>query len=103
MKGTCILLAAVATLGPAPPSVANDWYPTSCGTLDLCAEVVGVGWERPEDGASALVLSTALGPAAVREPFRVLDAGDGHLHLCMRYDAFGDLEVTCMLVPRRHW
>jgi hypothetical protein len=103
MKGACILLAATAVIGSAAPSVADPDYPPGCGTRDLCAAVVAVGWEGADGRAPELLLSSAHGRAALRGPFPVLAAGDGRLHVCLRHDPFGDPEVTCLLVPARRW
>jgi hypothetical protein len=41
------------------------------------------------------------GDAIVTKTIPVLVSGDSRTHVCMRYDPFGSLEVTCLMVPSR--
>jgi hypothetical protein len=59
-----------------------------------------VPWTVPDNGGAArLTVSAAGATAMVRRTFVTLGAPDGAMHVCMRYDPFGDLEVTCLMVP----
>ena len=79
-----------------------DWYPPQCATFDQCSTVDNVTWVPAEAGSSPqLLISSVHGKAVVRNKFVVLQSEDERIHVCMRYDPFGSLEVTCLLVPSR--
>lgn len=89
-------------LASALPTMAGaeEWYPPSCLGPDICARVETINWITPAgDGPARLVVTAAGETATVRKAFATLDALDRALHVCMQYDAFGDLEVTCLMVP----
>jgi hypothetical protein len=93
--GTVAVLAAI-------PVQAASWYPPNCHFVDYCAAVDRVTWSLPENAAAPrLIFASLHGEAAVQRNFTVHESKDGRVHVCMRYDAFGDLEVTCLLVPNR--
>ena len=88
-------VALIAVLMEKP-----DWYPSRCGTIDYCATVANVTWIPTVEGnPPQMLISSVHGNAIVRNGFAVLESADGRIHVCMRYDPFGDLEVTCLLVP----
>ncbi len=39
------------------------------------------------------------GTATMQPGFIVGESRDHRMHVCMQFDAFGTLEVTCLLVP----
>jgi hypothetical protein len=81
-------------------SSAPSWYPPECGVIDYCASVEYVFWTPPVEGRAPQVNITSLhGTATIQREFIVHASQDGRMHVCMRFDPFGDLEVTCLLVP----
>jgi hypothetical protein len=79
---------------------AFTWYPPDCIVIDHCAAVEGVDWVFPSgNGNPQLVVVTKYKAATVQRTFVVGESGDQHMHVCMRFDPFGTLEVTCLLVP----
>jgi len=91
---------ACATVGPAFPAASPAWYPEECIAIDYCAAVENVAWVIPiGGGAPQLIISSMRGNAVVARTFPIRESGDGRIHVCMRYDPFGSLEVTCLLVP----
>ena len=101
MRKPASLSAALffATVGPAVADLPS-WYPKDCIAIDHCAPVENVAWVVPiAGGARQLMISSMRNDAVVTRPFPVLESGDGRIHVCMRYDPFGTLEVTCLLVP----
>jgi hypothetical protein len=99
MRRSVLVLAVLA--GAVGTACAEPWYPPECGALDHCGRVGTIAWVEPGgDRPARLVVTTASGTQAqVRRPFATDRAPDGGLHVCMRYDAFGDFEVTCLMVP----
>lgn len=98
------ILAAAAILGATATSQAEipAGYPQSCAVVDHCAPVSEVAWIVPVTGsAPKMMLISSFGKASVRRHFEIAESRDGRFHVCMRYDPFGDLEVTCLLVPAR--
>ena len=92
------ILALVLTTGAA----AGSWYPKDCIAIDHCAPLDNVIWSVPPPGAAPqLIVTSTNRTAVVQRTFAVLESKDGRAHVCMRYDPFGDLEVTCLLVPVR--
>jgi hypothetical protein len=49
------------------------------------------------------MIASRYGQAAVHTNFPVHESKDGLTHVCMRYDPFGALEVTCLMVPMRRF
>ena len=79
-----------------------SWYPQQCDAIDYCAPVNNVAWIVPSsEAAPQLIVSSGHRRAIVQQDFAVGRSEDGQFHVCMRYDPFGNLEVTCLLVPSR--
>lgn len=96
------LAAAPDTMPAATPRAASTpaWYPTDCAGSDYCAPVDHAFWAAPNDSRGAELMITSLhGTATVQRSFAVKDSRDDRMHVCMRFDPFGSLEVTCLLVP----
>jgi hypothetical protein len=95
-------LVSSAAVTSAVPADTRSWYPRECIAIDYCAAVESLSWVVPA-GADAPqpVVASMHGKAVVPKDFPVRESGDGRIHVCMRYDAFGSLEVTCLLVPPR--
>ena len=49
-----------------------------------------------------LMVTSVHGTAAVERIFPVRQSRDRRMHVCMRFDPFGGLEVTCLLVPAQN-
>jgi len=97
------LLVAVST-GSFREAQAQSWYPRECLTVDFCAAVENVNWIASAAGGSPqLFVSSRYGDALIQKEFPVQVSGDGRMHVCMRYDPFGSLEVTCLMVPNPPW
>ncbi len=81
-------------------SSGPSWYPRECPAIDYCASVEHVFWVSPIEGRLPQVSITSLhGTATIQREFIVGASQDRHMHVCMRFDPFGHLEVTCLLVP----
>jgi hypothetical protein len=85
------------------PAFADDpapRYPKACAAVDYCAPVERMMWYdgQPHAAAHALVASNGR-EAMIADPFPVLRSGDQLMHVCMRYSPFGQLVVTCLLLP----
>ena len=103
MAKSQILLATVLFAGASVVRAdVNSWYPHECIAIDYCAPVQNIAWIAPVEGAAPqLVISSGNYKAVVQRTFPVSDSKDGNVHVCMRYDPFGNLEVTCLLIPIR--
>jgi hypothetical protein len=105
MLGRLTLSATLVSLATAGPTLSRDtrsWYPRECIAIDYCSVVESVAWVVP-DGANTPrpMVSSVHGRAIVPPSISLGESGDGRLHVCLRYDPFGSLEVTCLLVPSR--
>jgi hypothetical protein len=81
-----------------------EWYPPECISTDYCGPAERVALRSPAEGnPPQLTFSIGQHHAIVQRTFSVSASGDGRLHVCMRYDPFGTLEVTCLLVPPVRW
>ena len=79
---------------------APSWYPRECAAIDYCANVEHISWVSPsERHPPQVTITSPHGTATIRREFVVRASQDRDMHVCMRFDAFGDLEVTCLLVP----
>lgn len=95
------VVLALSSIAVNAASSAPSWYPKECAEIDYCANVEHVFWTSPIEGRSAQVNITSFhGTATVQREFNVQASQDKHMHVCMRFDPFGHLEVTCLLVPR---
>lgn len=93
-------LAGIAPSVESPRVTAPVWYPGDCTWIDYCAPVDYVFWRPSRDGREPQLMMTSLhGTATVQRIFPVQESRDRKVHVCMRFDPFGDLEVTCLLVP----
>lgn len=93
-------LAGIAPSPSAPPTATPVWYPADCVGIDYCAPVEHVFWVAQREGRGPQLAVTSLhGTAVVQRSFAVQGSRDRQIHVCMRFDPFGDLEVTCLLVP----
>jgi hypothetical protein len=74
----------------------------ACVAIDLCAPFNSVAWLTPIGVSTPhLAISSRHGEAFVPKDFPVQESRDERMHVCLRYDPFGDLEVTCLFVPNR--
>ena len=101
-KSKIISVMAILAVVSAVPASADFWYPKDCIAIDYCAPLENVTWSVTAAGAAPqLMIASADRTAVVQRNFAILEFKDGRSHVCMRYDLFGDLEVTCLLVPFR--
>jgi hypothetical protein len=91
----------IAAIAPTLISTSMPaWYPAKCAGIDYCAAVEHVIWAAPRDGRAAQLMFTSLhGTATAQAGFTTRDSRDHRMHVCMQFSPFGDLEVTCLLVP----
>jgi hypothetical protein len=90
----------IATLTPVFADDPAPRYPQPCAAVDYCAPVEGMVWLDRQPNAAPLVLVTSNGrEAIIADPFPVLRSGDKLMHVCMRYNPFGQLVVTCLMLP----
>jgi hypothetical protein len=103
MMAKQMLTAAVLSIaGAAMPAAANDWYPPACQSFQVCAPVFNMAWINPDRTDGPLVIVSSLhGNAVVPINFKAQKSQDERVHVCLQYDPFGTLEVTCLLVPAR--
>jgi hypothetical protein len=93
------VLAALETYWHTPAS-AHGWYPKDCCNDMDCAPVVSISSFVPiRGGPRQLAVTSKHGTAVVPHNLPVRPSRDNRFHVCMRYDAFGDLQVVCFFVP----
>jgi hypothetical protein len=100
---TRLATAFAFVIAALTPVFADDpalRYPKACAAVDYCAPVEKMTWldRQPYIAAHALVTSNGR-EAMIADPFPVLRSGDQLMHVCMRYSPFGQLVVTCLLLP----
>ena len=97
---TLILIFLAATVFWRPPAIAHSWYPKECCDNRDCTPVTNVTRLVSKDGNRAfLVIVSPLGKAVVPADFPARVSKDGRIHVCMRYDPFGDRSVVCLFMP----
>lgn len=74
-------------------------YPQTCAWIDYCGPISGAEWSTGFGGAPQLFIKSAFGSALIQRDLKIERSRDSRSHVCMRYDPFGDLEVTCLMVP----
>jgi len=89
------------TITAATQVEARPWYPPQC-KIDFCGPVQNAEITATRTGAGTKFAISANGRTAiVQHLFSLQRSKDEQFHVCMRYDPFGDLEVTCLMVPSR--
>jgi len=96
LMGISIAWLTVSVASAAEPMPA---YPQQC-TIDLCEQVVRISSiEGPRAETPRVVVVSTSRQALMEKPFPVYRSSDGRMHACMRYDAFGELLVSCLMLP----
>jgi len=98
-----ILFLLVASCASAVAEVQGPGYPAQCSVIDYCARVDRIVWTDTSSNDQPRVLVVTDGREGLMvDPFPVLTSFDGMMHACLRYDPFGQLVVTCLLLPSPH-
>jgi len=101
-KSQIASVIAVLTVFLTASAGAESWYPRDCIAIDYCVPLENITRSTPTMGATPqIVISSANRSAVVQRNFAVFESQDQRAHVCMRYDSFGDMEVTCLLLPFR--
>ncbi len=103
MRTLRLMLAAAWMLaGPdvwLAPANAHSWYPKECCDDVDCAPVDAVSQLASAYGSPQMVVTSMHGRALVPRNFPVRDSKDGRMHVCMRPDPDGVMDVMCLFVP----
>jgi hypothetical protein len=94
LSGVSFGLAAAG----AEATEAKAVYPKAC-CPNYCAPVTKVRASVAKDGTRRLEVTSQHGKATVPPDVSIRESFDGQMHVCMYYDAFGDLKITCILKP----
>jgi hypothetical protein len=79
---------------------AHSWYPKECCNDMDCAPVESMTRLVPAGGGlPQLVVTSKHGKAFLPRDHPVRQSQDGRMHVCMRHDPFGEMEVICFFVP----
>lgn len=79
---------------------AHSWYPRECCHGRDCAPVDKITLLISKDGnVSYFKVSSQVGTAIIPYGFPVRESKDGRIHICIRYDPFGDKRVICLFMP----
>jgi hypothetical protein len=100
MRRTTLLLAgSLIGTGVSIAAHAGTAYPSACCPR-YCAPVTKMKWVGSTGRAERrLKVTSNQGTALVPRGLAVRESPDGRAHVCMHYGAFGDLKVTCLLLP----
>ena len=95
---SCVSIIAVSAAAAFATEPVRS-YPTQCA-VDVCDEVVRISSaDLPREGSPRVLVISADREAVMAKPFPVFRSTDGRMHACMRYDPFGELVVTCLMLP----
>jgi hypothetical protein len=82
------------------PAPAHSWYPKACCNDNDCAPVDSVArFVPPAGGLPQLIVKSRHGTAIVPADFPMRQSKDGRMHVCMRPDHDGNMDVMCLFVP----
>lgn len=99
MKKIAMFAAIFLLIVGSLPVQAHSWYPWECCGGRDCAPVQDTTRAVTKDGVMRLVVTSKYGKAVVPDSLPRRQSRDTRMHICMRYDAFGDLKVICLFVP----
>jgi hypothetical protein len=101
MKSARILpLMVLLTSLPTLSAFAHSWYPKECCTNDDCAPVTATAQLVPATGGvPQLIVTSKHGTAIVPQNFPTRESKDGRMHVCMRPDHAGVMDVMCLFMP----
>lgn len=95
-----LLLFGSTALFSLRPARAHGWYPKDCCHDNDCAPVESLVRLVPAGGgAPQLVVTSKHGKAIVPQDFPVRESKDGRMHVCMRHDPWGGMDVMCLFIP----
>ncbi len=95
-----LLFTSLLAIGPDSLAYAHSWYPKQCCSGEDCAPVIATAQSLPASGGVPhLIVTSKHGKAVVPASLPVRESHDGRMHVCMRYDSFGAMEVICLFVP----
>ena len=96
---TLLLIVLLASL-PTLSAYAHSWYPKECCTNDDCAPVTATAQLIPTTGGvPQLIVTSKHGTAIVPQDFPAQELKDGRMHVCMRPDHDGVMDVMCLFIP----
>jgi hypothetical protein len=99
------ILASIWMLACAPGSLslakAHSWYPKECCDDVDCAPVEAVAELASANGSRQVIVTSIHGRAIVPRNFPVRDSKDGRMHVCMRPDPEGIMDVMCLFLPHQ--
>jgi hypothetical protein len=93
-----ILMVADHAVWSAPAN-AHSWYPKECCDDIDCAPVDAVSQFASANGSLQMIVTSIHGRALVPRDFPARDSKDGRMHVCMRPDPDGIMDVMCLFLP----
>jgi hypothetical protein len=78
---------------------AHSWYPKECCDDVDCAPIDAVSHLASGNGPPQMIVTSMHGRALVPQNFPVRDSKDGLMHVCMRPDPQGIMDVMCLFLP----
>jgi len=99
MKISIVAIVVVLSHWPTA-SNAHGWYPKECCNDMDCAPVDSLIQFSPTGPAlPQLIVTSRHGTAIVPLDFPVRQSKDGRMHVCMRPDHGGNMDVMCLFMP----
>lgn len=95
---TClsVVLGFVAVSFASEPARS---FPLQCA-VDVCEQVVRIAsTDGLKEEIPRVRVISRHHEALMARPFPVFQSTDGQMHACMRYDPFGELVVSCLILP----
>lgn len=100
MALTALAVLVCTTLFWRASARAHGWYPKECCSDMDCAPVESMARFVPIGGGAAqLIVTSKHGKAIVPQNIPVRESKDSRMHVCMRYDEFGHMDVICLFMP----
>jgi hypothetical protein len=103
MQRYASIFAALWTLTCGPGwlagAEAHSWYPKECCDDVDCAPVDAVSQLASANGLPQMIVTSVHGRALVPPNHPVRDSKDARMHVCMRPDPNGIMDVMCLFLP----
>jgi hypothetical protein len=100
IRSTLLALPVLVGMTALAPARGHDWYPNDCCHDIDCAPVESMVRLVPAGGGeSQIIVASKHGKASVPLDFPVRESKDSRMHVCLRRQDSGGMDLICLFMP----